>query len=402
MASQCRHIAIAIERTSEFGRQFILGVANFFDGKEDWQLDLLSPSKIHLENIRDYDGWICRITNKRVLGLLHDSGKPVVDALCLTPAADFSSVRTDHNAIATLAAEHFLSHRFTNFGFCGYRHVPFSDLRRDAFVHCLKARGIQPNIYRPPYKVNRSKILTPSQRQQIAEGHLGTAEDAHALMTWLKRLPKPVAILCCDDFRASDVVQLCKRAGLEIPKDIAVLGIDNDPVYCLFGSPRISSIDPDATSLGYSAAEMLLETLSANITLKPLTRMIPPKGIIMRASTDTYPGAPMWLRSALTYIENEIGNGISASDVFRHVGYSRTFVEKTFRNFLNKTVQDIISEARIRTAKQLLLATTSTIKEIAAQTGYGSTEYFTRAFCAAVGLPPATYRRQSHISAPHI
>ena len=385
------HIGVAIERTSEYGRRFLQGVADFFDDKPDWQLALLNPSQVTDRALDKYDGWICRITNKRILSKLHDTGKPVVDAICLEPFKGFSTIRTDYTAIGTLAAEHFLAHRFSNFGFCGYRHVTFSDLRRNAFVRVLEGRGFRPNIYRPPYRPNRTRP-TRTQQLGLTEGPLGEPDDADCLAAWLIRLPKPVAIFCCDDFRASDVAWICKRIRLGIPDDVAILGVDNDPVYCMFSSPRLSSIDPNATAIGHAAAELLQRQLSSRKKRQPLSRTISPKGIIVRTSTDTYPGAPDWFADAISYIESEIGAGISASDVFRRVGYSRTLVERTFRRVLGKTVQEEIAEVRIRSAKQLLRTTAMPVKGIAAQTGYRSIEYFTRAFKAAVGHPPATYR----------
>ena len=113
----------------------------------------------------------------------------------------------------------------------------------------------------------------------------------------------------------------------------------------------------------------------------------------MRASTDAYPGAPTWLADAIAHIEGEIRSGISASDVFRHVGYSRTLVETTFRMFLGKTVQKEIVETRVQAAKRLLLTTALPVKDIAAQIGYRSIEYFTRQLAAVTGQPPAAYRR---------
>ena len=114
----------------------------------------------------------------------------------------------------------------------------------------------------------------------------------------------------------------------------------------------------------------------------------------MRASTDSYPGAPDWFADAMSYVEKEIRTGLSASDVFRRVGYSRTLVERIFRKVLGKTVQGEIAEVRIRAAKRLLSSTALPIKDIAAQTGYSSVEYFTRTFNASVGQPPAAFRRQ--------
>ena len=384
-------IGVAIERTSEYGRRFLQGVADFFDDKPDCQLALLNPSQVTGRTLDEYDGWICRITNKRILAKMHNTGKPVVDAICLTPFKGFSTVRTDYTAIGTLAAEHFLAHRFSSFGFCGYRHVTFSDLRRNAFIRVLEDRGFRPSIYRPPYLPNRTRP-TRTQQLGLTEGPLGEAEDAECLATWLRRLPKPVAVFCCDDFRASDVARLCKRLRLGVPDDVAILGVDNDPVYCMFSSPRLSSIDPDATALGHAAAELLQRQLSSRKARRPLARTIPPKGIVMRASTDSYPGAPDWFADAMSYIENEIRTGLSASDVFRRVGYSRTLVERVFRKVLGKTVQEEIAEVRVRAAMRLLRTTAMPIKDIAAQTGYRSIEYFTRKFKAAVGRPPAAYR----------
>ena len=386
-----RHIAVAIERTSEYGRRFLQGVADFFDDKPDCQLALLNPSQVTDPALDEYDGWICRITNRRILAKLHGAGKPVVDAICLMPFNGFSAVRTDFAAIGTLAAEHFLAHRFVNFGFCGYRHVTFSDQRRNAFVRQLEAKGFRPHIYRPPYRANKAQP-TPIQRRDLTEGPLGEAEDADCLTTWLTRLPKPVAIFCCDDFRAADVVRLCQRARLAVPDAVAVLGVDNDPVYCMFGSPRISSIDPNAEALGAAAAETLYNQLLSRQSRQPITRVIPPKGIVIRASTDTYAGAPAWFADAIAYIGNEIQTGISAADVFRRVGYSRTLVERVFRQVLGQTVQEKISEMRIQSAQRLLQTTTLSMKEIAVRTGYRSVEYFTRAFSATVGRPPAAYR----------
>lgn len=393
------HIAVAIERTSEYGRRFLQGVADFFDDKPDCQLALLNPSQVTDRALDEYDGWICRITNKRILSKLHDTGKPVVDAICLEPFKDFSTVRTDYSAIGKLAAEHFLAHRFANFGFCGYRHVTFSDLRRNAFVRILEDKGFRPNIYRPPYRPN---LIRPSRTQQreLTEGPLGESKDAEHLSTWLKRLPKPVAIFCCDDFRASDVARLCKQLRLGVPDDVAILGVDNDPVYCMFSSPRLSSIDPDASALGHAAAELLHRQLSSRKAHRPLARTIPPKGIVMRASTDAYPDAPDWFPDAISYIESEIRTGLSASDVFRRVGYSRTLVERVFRKVLGKTVQEEIADVRIRAAQQLLRTTAMPVKDIAAQTGYRSIEYFTRQFAATVGQPPAAYRRAALTGTP--
>lgn len=392
-----RHIAVAVERTSEYGRRFLQGVAAFFDGSPDCRLELLDPSRVPAHAEVAYDGWISRITDRHTLRRLHDAGRPVVDAICLAPLDGFSTIRTDAAAIGALAAEHFLAHGFRNFAFCGYGPVAFSERRRDAFAQCLRTRGFRPHVYGPPAAPRAPRPFRNSQ-VHLTEGTVGAAWDAAALADWIRSLPKPVAIFCCDDFRAADLARICRLNRIAVPDDVALLGVDNDPVYCLFGSSRLSSIDPDAEALGAAAAETLMAGLRADAP-RALSRIVPPRGIVVRASTDTYPSAPGWLADALAFIAARVGDGISASDVFAHVGYSRTLVERVFREQLGRTVQTEIANRRVDAAKHLLTTTFLPMAEVAARTGYRSVEYFTRTFSMATGLPPAAYR---HSHAPDL
>ena len=86
--------------------------------------------------------------------------------------------------------------------------------------------------------------------------------------------------------------------------------------------------------------------------------------------------------------------GISASDVFRHVGFSRTLVERAFRDNMSSPVQKQIVQARIDEAKRLLGSTALPIKEVATLSGFSSLEYLSRAFAAATGLSPTAWRER--------
>ena len=85
----------------------------------------------------------------------------------------------------------------------------------------------------------------------------------------------------------------------------------------------------------------------------------------------------------------------NTSDVFRHVGFSRTLVERAFRECLSSSVQRQIAEARIAEAKRLLETNSRPIKEIAALSGFSTLEYLSRAFAAATGVSPTEWREQS-------
>ena len=92
---------------------------------------------------------------------------------------------------------------------------------------------------------------------------------------------KPVGVFCCDDLRASHIAAACRCLGLSIPADVAILGVDNDPIYCMFSTPRLSSIDPDAAAIGRVAAETLSKMMEdEDAARNPPAAVVPPKGII--------------------------------------------------------------------------------------------------------------------------
>ena len=387
-------VAVSAERSSAYGRGFIGGIAEVAESHPDWELSLLEPSPVTPQAARAFDAWICRIADAASAAALAACGRPVVDCLCHVPHPRFATVRTDAAAIGRLAAEHLLAHRFARFAFCGYRRIAFSDRRRDAFAQALEARGIRPEIYRPP--------LRPGNRfgrDFLLGDRLESPPDAADLSAWLARLPKPVGVFCCDDLRASQVRARCRELGLDVPGDLAILGVDDDPIYCMFTSPRLSSIDPDSPAIGRLAAETLAGLLDAPEGSTPPNLLVAPRGVVARDSTDALPGAPGWLVEACRFIRLNAAAGISAADVFRHVGYSRTLVERHFRATLGETVQSRIADARLSEACRLLETTALPVKEVAARAGFASLEYFSRAFSAAKGVPATDWRESAEARA---
>lgn len=386
-----KRIAVAAERSSAYGRSFIRGVAEVAEQHPEWNLVLVDPKQATAKAASDeFDGWICRVADIRTAKALADCGSPVVDCLCAVTEPRFATVKTDAESIGRLAAEHLMRHRFTNFAFCGYRRVVFSDRRRNAFAAFLEKNKIRPAIYRPPFhpqnRFGRDFLLGDS---------VESPPDFADLSKWLKRLPKPVGVFCCDDLRASHLLAACRSLALSVPSDVAILGVDDDPVYCMFSTPRLSSIDPDAVSIGLTAATALESMLTdSKAASNPPNLVVPPKGVVGRASTDTYPDAPQWLADAIAFIRSNAANGISASDVFRHVGFSRTLVERAFRDNISSSVQKQIAEARIDEAKRLLDTTSLPVKEVAILSGFSSLEYLSRAFSTATGLTPTSWRER--------
>ena len=70
-------------------------------------------------------------------------------------------------------------------------------------------------------------------------------------------LPRPAAVFAAYDIRARHVLEAARAAGLAVPADVAVIGVDDDPLLCETASPAITSIAMDTEDAGYRAAAAL-------------------------------------------------------------------------------------------------------------------------------------------------
>jgi len=74
---------------------------------------------------------------------------------------------------------------------------------------------------------------------------------------WLAELPKPVALLAANDVFAHFAAVGAVIAGIAVPEEIAILGVDNDTVLCQSTHVPLSSVAAPARRIGWVAAELL-------------------------------------------------------------------------------------------------------------------------------------------------
>ena len=86
------------------------------------------------------------------------------------------------------------------------------------------------------------------------------------MVKFLKALPRPTAVFAPMDGRARLVLDACQAAGLRVPEEIAVLGVDNDTLLCESTVPALSSIHTDGFRRGQIAAEMLDHLMQGRAT----------------------------------------------------------------------------------------------------------------------------------------
>ena len=378
-----KRIAVMIETSRAYGRALMEGIAAHAQAAGDWRLRSLANDRLGAAGLREYDGVILRLADRRTAARILASGTPAVDVYGGgTPRIPVSD--SDHRRIGALAAEFFLKRGFRSLAWCGIDGLGFSDRRGTAFCAAVASAGFTPLRYARPRRIRADSSLFYDER-------LDRIPDADELARWLGSLPRPTAVFCCHDYRAYQLMQVATDLGLGIPQDLSVLGVDNDTTLCSFAPIPLSSVDPDAFEVGRAAAAMLDGMMSGGRA--PASAACAPRGIVERESTEFVPSGIPWLSAALLFIEKNHPRGISAADVIAQTGRSPTFVERVFRKETGLSVQAHITRMRMNLAERLLATTDLMVKEIAGRCGYRSAQYFCRAFSATHhGRSPLSFR----------
>ena len=212
------------------------------------------------------------------------------------------------------------------------------------------------------------------------------------LGSWLASLPRPAAICAANDSTAREVANAALDKGLRIPDDIAVLGIDDDPKFCLSASPAISSVVQDFESCGYQAAEALQRLMDGDTTGPSLLRY-GARGVSIRESTLSSSPHADFVQRALDWIDANACSYIGAADVARALGVSRQMLDLRFRELLRTTVHAVLRERRLEEVKLLLSTTNMTVGRITEQCGFTSAGHLKNLFRRTFGCSMRDWRK---------
>lgn len=287
-------------------------------------------------------------------------------------------VRSDSDAIGTLAAEHLLDCGFRNFAYCGYNKLTWSEERGAGFAKRIEKAGFEISYYQPSLRKTRD---------------VGSLYDLNTIAAWLKSLPRPLGLFTCNDDRAQNVLEACKIQNLEVPEEIAVIGVDDDRLVCEVSEPELSSIQLNNERAGYEAAE-LLSRLMKGKTLAHQEIVVEPTGIVIRKSTDQLAIEDPDVADAVRFIREHAREVIQVSDVVEQVPMSRRSLERSFRRILNRSVFEEIKRVHVDQFSRMLLETNMTISQIATCLGHPNSQNISRYFREEKGISPIAYRKK--------
>jgi LacI family transcriptional regulator len=288
-----------------------------------------------------------------------------------------ANVMTNHIAVGQMAAEHLLDRGLRRFAYCGFDDWWWSRRRKEGFSQTIRRAGFSVHVYRLPQA--KSKRTWSKEIALIAD--------------WLKKLSKPVGLMASNDDRAELVIEACKSVSLNVPDEVAVVGVDNDPTICDLSSPPLSSVVLNLSKAGYEAAALLNRMMDAGATTMQKI-YIQPTHVATRLSTDVLAVDDESVVTALRYIRQHANNGISVAQVIANTDVSRRVLEKRFRRTLGRTIHNEIHRARLELIIAMLTETQMSVSEIARKLGFPDVAHLSRYFHKATGLSPRQYRKR--------
>jgi LacI family transcriptional regulator len=216
------------------------------------------------------------------------------------------------------------------------------------------------------------------------------------LAEWLKSLPRPCGIFAANDATAAEVCTMASSFGISIPDELAVIGVDDDPIICERTKPSLSSIRVDFEQGGYICAELLDRRIhDPHFTQASFTY-----GTVLvarRGSTRRMACMDRRVVKALEYIRKNACEGIGTTDVAAVMDVSRRMAEAIFRRKLNRSIHEEIVLARLERAKLLLCNPRHDISSIAGLCGWSSESVLRKTFKERFGVSMREWRtnRQS-------
>jgi LacI family transcriptional regulator len=382
---QLPHIALLIETSREYGRGLLRGVARYHQEHGPWSV-YFEPHGLNERPpswLKDWrgDGIIARIDDRRTADLILATGLPAVDVRGAVPDLPIPFVGLDNRMIARLGFEHLQQCGLKNFAFCGTPRGenPNQDWRCDVFVELVAAAGETCDLFLGRQRGRRSATWE-AQQQQIAR--------------WLKGLRKPVGVMTCHDDRGRQTLDACRRAGLRVPEDVAVIGVDNDTHLCNLCTPPLSSIDVNPSRVGYEAAELLTRLMQGERRPAKPIFLGPPRGVVPRQSTDVLSIDDQDVADAMRFIREHASEGISVREVVGSVRHSPSTLDRRFKSTVGRTVKAEITRVRLHRAKLLLQETDLPVSTVAVRSGFSEPKYFCEVFRNSEHKTATSYRKQ--------
>jgi LacI family transcriptional regulator len=381
-------IALLFNANKVYDRQIIAGIGDYLKStRVVWDLFMEEDFRSRTVGIQHWhgDGIIADYDDPTMAEALSDLPMPIVavGGSFIDDSqypANIPYVATDNVKLVRLAYDHLIEQGLQNFAFFGLPPLPgnrWAHERETAFFQMVEKDGLLGIVYRG---------------SPTSAGGWGRAQDDMA--AWVRSLPKPIGIITVTDARARQLLQACVVADIPVPEQIAIVGIDNDPMVQLFVRIPLTSVIQGAEEMGRRAAQVLHQMLYGG-DHSAVRIVVSPVGLSVQTSSLHQPLKSPHVMRARHYIRQYAHLGIKTEQVAQYVGISRTLLEEHFRRELKKTVHDVILEHKLEMARGMLEDTSIPLADVAVRSGFTSLQYMYAVFRREYNCTPREFIRAS-------
>jgi LacI family transcriptional regulator len=331
------------------------------------------------------DGLIAIPNSPSQMEMLLQAEVPVVNAGTRFVDQKIQTVACDSKTIGKQAAEHLLS--------CGLQHFLFLSeltwenerIRHKSFAATIANAGYQCEL-----------LPVPVHEYTDADASARYHPDMDQISDGLQRIGQPVGVCTPNSVIARFVVEVANSRGFQVPDQIAVIGVNDDPLVCESTNPHISAVIQPSEQIGYEAARQL-DLLMRGESINEKNVFLPPLGIAARRSTDMLAVEDEDVREALRFLREHAHEPIDVADVAFKVAISRRTLETKFQKLVGRTPALELRRVRLELAKRLLVDTRDPVTNIVFAAGFNSRQVFSTLFRRETGMTPTEYRRQFHV-----
>jgi LacI family transcriptional regulator len=382
-----RQVAVLIDFSRSYGRGLLSGIAKFVREHHEWSVQSeewrwTDATPAWFKNWKG-DGALAWVETPELAETIRNLHVPVVDVRGSVKDCGLPLIVTENETVVDQVAEHFMQRGFRHYAFCGFVGANYSDQRSRMLQNRLAQAGFSCMVYAPPETSRDAQVIELEKRGLLYQDHLAN---------WLKSLPKPVGIMACNDIRGHQVVNACRRANLAVPEEVAVVGVDNDEIFCELCDPPLTSVALNTVQIGYEATALLERIMDGGKSPESPIR-IPPLGIVTRRSSDVLAMSDRQLAAGTRFMREHAFQPINITDVARAAGMSRRVFERRFVAQVGRPPKAEVLRLRLERVKDLLTDTNWTLAQIAERTGFKYSEYLHTVFTQKMGMSPGRFRQ---------
>jgi LacI family transcriptional regulator len=377
-----RRVGLAFQQGLSFVEKVRHGIVEYAQSHGKWNFvimpEMLTPSVEWLRHAK-LDGALALVVTRKDAKQVRAFDFPLVNLAGHLKPLSIPSVMVDHYRIGEMAAAFLLQRNFRRVAYYGTSDMWYSQQRFEGFSAVAKRAGAQCRVF-------MSDTLGASNQRW---------RDQHrVLLRWLRELKPPVGILASIDLRAAMVVDACLEAGLRVPDDVAVMGVDNDPAVCELGAVPITSVARNDWKVGWEAAALLDRLMNGEATSgAPI--LVAPERVVQRASTEAFAVDDAFVAGLLAEMRARIEKPFGVEWLMEKTGRSRRWLELHFRKTVGKSPYAVITQLRVAKAQELLAGKTHMpLTDIAAQCGFSDPRRFRIVFRQATGVLPKAFRNE--------